>query len=64
MPELTTTGTLTLRNGAAGGSDIKHVAAIGATQVGKGFEGAVFPAGLTIQQSVGTDLCAVVFEPF
>lgn len=64
IPELTTTGTVTLRNGAVGGSDIKHLAAIGMTQVGKEFYGPVFPAGLTIQQSVGTDICAVVFEAY
>lgn len=65
-PELTTTGTITLRNdsaanGAAGA--IMHVAAIGLTQAGKDFDGALFPKGLTVQQSVGTDLSHITWEP-
>lgn len=65
-PELTTTGTLTLRNdsaanGAAGA--IKHVCAIGLTQAGKDLDGALFDKGLTIQQSVASDLCHVTWEP-
>lgn len=65
-PELTTTGTLTLRNdnaanGAAGA--ILHVAAIGLPQAGKDLDGALFTKGLTIQQSVGTDQCHVTWEP-
>lgn len=63
-PELTTTGTITLRNGAAGGSDVKAVCAIGLTQAGKDFDGAVFPAGLTVQLSVASDLSGIVYEPF
>lgn len=62
-PELTTTGTITLRNGAAtGGSDVRHVAAIGLTQAGKQFDGILFEKGLTIQLSVATDLTMVVWE--
>ena len=64
-PELTTTGTLTIRDSAtAAGSAVKSLSAIGLTQAGKDFDGAVFVNGITIQQSVGTDLCAVVYEPF
>jgi hypothetical protein len=64
-PELTTTGTLTLRDSAtaAAGTPV-HVAAIGVTQAGKDFHGAVFNNGITLQQSVGTDQCLVVFERF
>lgn len=61
IPEATTTGTLTLRNGAAG--DIKHIAAIGLGQAGKMFGEAVFDKGITIQQSVAGDICAVIWEP-
>jgi hypothetical protein len=63
-PNLTTTGTITLRKGAAGGSDVFSLSAIGLTQAGKDFDGVVIPNGLTIQQSVGTDLCTVIYEPF
>lgn len=63
VPELTTTGTLTFRQGATGGSDVKHVCAIGLTQQGKEVEGAVFPGGITLQRSVGTDIVGVVVEP-
>jgi hypothetical protein len=66
IPELTTTGTLTLRDGAvadASGATIV-VCAIGLTQVGKDLRGAVFTKGLTIQQSVGTDICTVIYERF
>lgn len=66
-PELTTTGTITVRNQAtaAGGSgNIKHVTAIGLLQAGKTFgPGAVFENGLTVQLSVSTDLSAIVWEP-
>lgn len=67
-PELTTTGTITLRNQAtaAGGSGtIKHVCAIGLLQAGKtlGPDGVLFDAGLTVQLSVGTDLSLIVWEP-
>lgn len=64
-PELTTTGTLTLRNdnaanGAAGA--IVHVCAIGLTQAGKDLYGAFFNKGLTVQCSVSTDRTLVVYE--
>ena len=65
VPELTTTGTITLRNQAtAAGGASASVSAIGLTQAGKEFEGAVFEKGLTIQLSVGTDLTSVIYEPF
>jgi hypothetical protein len=64
-PELTTTGTITLRDSAtAGGANVIHVCAIGLTQVGKSLEGAVFYNGLTVQLSVGTDLTGVTYEAF
>lgn len=66
-PELTTTGTLTVRDGAAADASgaTKHVCAIGLTQAGKSFgpKGVFFQKGITIQQSVGTDLTLVQFEP-
>lgn len=63
IPELTTTGTLTIRDAAeAGGSNVKHVAAIGVPQTGKVFGGADFPNGITFQQSVATDRCAIIWE--
>jgi hypothetical protein len=61
VPEAETTGTLTLRNGEAG--DVQHIAAIGVPQTGKVFGGALFPKGITIQQSVAGDRCAVIWEP-
>ncbi len=64
-PELTTTGTITLRNQAtaAGGSDnIYAVTAIGLTQAGKDFNGILFPTGLTVQLSAGTDLSMIIWE--
>lgn len=61
-PELTTTGTITIRNGEAGTT--KHVAAIGLTQAGKTFGGVVFDKGLTVQQSVDTDRHLIVWEPY
>lgn len=66
LPELTTTGTLTIRDGAAADASgtTMHVAAIGLTQQGKDFEGAVFLKGITIQQSVGTDICGIIYERF
>jgi hypothetical protein len=64
IPELTTTGTVTLRDAAAtGGSNVIHVAAIGLTQAGKLFyAGAQFVNGLTVQLSVGTDAISVIWE--
>ena len=63
-PNLTWTGTLTLRKGAAGGSDVFSVSAIGLTQAGKDFDGVVLESGFTAQLSVATDLGLIVFEPF
>lgn len=67
-PELTTTGTLTFRDGAAADASgtIFHVCAIGLLQAGKMFGDAYAPRiqkGLTIQQSVSTDQCLVVWAP-
>lgn len=65
IPELTTTGTLTLRDSAtATATAAVSLTAIGLTQIGKEFYGMVFTNGLTIQQSVGTDQCTVVYEAF
>lgn len=66
-PDLTTTGTITLRNQktASGGTPVfTSVCAIGLTQAGKNFgpSGIFCSAGLTIQLSAGTDLCFVLFE--
>lgn len=62
-PELTTTGTITVRGAAAtGGSNVRAVCAIGLTQAGKSFDGALFPDGLTVQLSVNTDLSAIIYE--
>ena len=61
-PELTTTGTITIREGATAGGTIKHVCAIGLTQAGKSFGGVVFPRGMSMQLSVGTDLSLIVWE--
>lgn len=63
-PDLTTTGTVTLRAGATGGSNVFSLSAIGLTQAGKSFDGVVLPAGFTVQLSVGTDLCTIIYEPF
>lgn len=64
-PELTTTGTITLRDAAAtGGSNVIHVCAIGLTQAGKDFNGATFLNGISVQLSVGTDLSAIIYEKF
>lgn len=66
-PDLTTTGTITLRDQAtaAGGStNTFKVCAIGLTQAGIAFgdQGVLCSAGLTIQLSVNTDLTLVVYE--
>lgn len=64
-PQLTTTGTITLRNQAtAAGGASAHQCAIGLTQQGKDFNGAVFERGLTIQLSAATDITAVIYERF
>ena len=63
LPEQTTAGTITVRDAiATGGSNVKMVCAIGMTQQGKEFHGAVFEAGLTLQQSSAGDRCLVIFE--
>lgn len=65
IPDLTTTGTVTLRNAATtGGSNVVSVSAIGLLQQGKHFDGATLDSGLTVQLSVGTDLCTIVYEAF
>jgi hypothetical protein len=63
-PELTTTGTITVRDSAtAAGAGTVHVCAIGLLQAGKTFaEGFFFAKGLTIQLSVATDLSMIVWE--
>lgn len=63
FPELTTTGTITVRDSATtGGSNVIHVCALGLTQVGKDLGGVLCLNGLTVQLSVGTDLSAIVWE--
>lgn len=62
-PELTTTGTITLRDSAtAAAGTAKHVCAIGLTQAGKDLGGVLFASGLTVQLSVATDLTAISWE--
>lgn len=62
-PELTTTGTITLRNAATiGGSNVLAECAIGLTQAGKDMHGVLFDTGLTVELSVGTDLSAIIWE--
>lgn len=64
-PELTTTGTITLRDAPAAGDGsavVKHVCAIGLTQAGKNLGGVLFPRGLTVQLSVATDLTGITWE--
>lgn len=66
VPELTTTGTITLRDDAAtGGANVKHIAAIGLLQSGKSFggHGVLFERGCTIQLSVASDLTIIMFFP-
>lgn len=65
LPELTTTGTIILRNSAtAAGATPLHTCAIGLTQNGKlfGAWGLYFDTGLTIQTSAATDITLVLFE--
>lgn len=66
LPELTTTGTITVRDGAAADASgsVDHVAAIGLTQLGKDFKGYLLEKGLTVQLSVATDLSLIVWEPY
>lgn len=62
-PQLTTTGTVTLRNTAtAAGGTVKSLSAIGLTQAGKTFGGVRYDTGLTVQLSQATDLCTIVWE--
>jgi hypothetical protein len=65
-PELTTTGTITIRDGSAADASgaTKHVAAIGLLQPGKNFNGVVMLKGITVQQSVASDQMLVEYEPF
>jgi hypothetical protein len=67
-PELTTTGTITIRDGALadGSGAIVHVCAIGLTQAGKSFgdqRGIQFLKGCTVQLSVATDLSLIKWAP-
>lgn len=63
LPELTTTGTITIRDSAtAAAVAAKHICAIGLTQIGKDFGGVRFNAGLTVQLSVASDLSLIVWE--
>lgn len=66
LPELTTTGTITIRDGSVADASgtIIHVCAIGLLQSGKPFYGLIFNKGITVTQSVGTDQMLVVFEKF
>lgn len=63
LPELTTTGTITIRDGALadGSGTIIAVCAAGLTQAGKLFLGAQFLKGLTIQSSA-SEQCAIIWE--
>lgn len=67
IPEnATTAGTITVRDAAEiGGSNIKHICAIGLTQVGKSFSqrGVKMSNGLTVQLSDNTDDVAVIWAP-
>jgi hypothetical protein len=65
IPEATTTGTITCRDGQAGTATAFHTAATGLTQSGKQFgqHGVLVPDGLTVQLSAGTDAVTVVWEP-
>jgi hypothetical protein len=67
FPELITIGTVTIRdNATAVGGTPKHVCAIGMPQAGKSFgdfRGVFFANGITVQLSVGTDLCMITWRP-
>ncbi len=63
-PDLTTTGTITLKSGVAASSTTFSVSAIGLTQAGKNFDGIVIPNGFTVTLSVGTDRTLIIYEPF
>lgn len=66
-PDLTTTGTITIRDGAAADASgaVLSVSAIGLTQAGKQFgqaKGVLCQKGLTVQLSVATDLSLISWE--
>ena len=65
-PELASnTGTVTIRNTAtAAAGTATHICAIGLLAAGKTFgpNGVLLDTGLTVQLSVATDLCAIVWE--
>lgn len=66
-PELTTTGTISIYDDAAASTGtLKHVCAIGLTQAGKTFgpDGIVMQKGIVVDQSAGTDISLIVWEPF
>ena len=67
LPNNTTTGTITVRDGGAadGTGATKHVAAIGITQNDLQFGpyGIVMGSGLTVQNSVAGDAVTVVWMP-
>ena len=66
IPEGTTLGTITIRDAATiGGSNVKHICAIGLTQAGKSFSqrGVRFGSGITVQMSDNTDDIAVIWAP-
>lgn len=63
IPELVTTGTITLRNTAtAAAGTVASLSAIGLPQAGKMFAGILFDTGLTVQLSVATDISTIVWE--
>lgn len=66
-PELTTTGTITVRDTATvAGAGTVHVCAIGLTQAGKSFgdqRGIQFQSGCSVQLSVATDLSWIKWQP-
>lgn len=68
-PDLTTTGTITLRNAkttGVGASAVLQLEAIGLTRPGVSFgggQGTFFDTGLTVQLSVASDLALISYEP-
>jgi hypothetical protein len=67
FPELTTTGTITIRDSATAAAVTPlHICAIGLPQAGKTFgdqRGVFLANGLTVQLSVGTDLSLIKWAP-
>lgn len=64
-PNLTTTGTITLREGpVTGGTAVFSLSAIGLLQAGKSFDGVVLPSGFTVQLSAATDISTIIYEVF